>query len=219
MSAFEQACRVEEKSRKILEPLFDLAAYKGRWVWNGKGRLARELQGSVGDIIFNADPDRIYALELKAEERPSQNFFLEAWSNRSEFNPGWMWKSNADFLLYHFLSSDDLYVIDFQRLKRWFHDCENHSRPPWTQWRQALQGKYEQRNDTWGVLIPIEVIERAIGLDLLHPVNGLAATKSYPNSQKAPMTQQPLSPETATPRKAGPQIFDEYEAMLARERA
>jgi hypothetical protein len=210
MSAFEEACSVEHESRKILEPLLELAAYNGRWVWNGKGRLARELQVSVGDVILNTDADRIISVELKAERKSSRNLFCEAWSNRSRFNPGWMWKSDADLLLYHFLSSDELYSIDFQKLKRWFHDCENHSRPPWTQWPQALQGKYEQRNDTWGVLIPLDKIAAAVGFDLLHPVAGAQATSHWPSTKTAPMRQYSLPAVDRLSHRPGPGVLREY---------
>jgi hypothetical protein len=210
MNAFDEACKVETESRKILEPILDLAAYKGRYVWNGKGRLAKELQAAAGDILLNADADTVFAIELKAERKSSENLFLEAWSNRKEFNPGWMWKSNADFLLYHFLSSDDLYCFDFQKLKRWFHDCPNHSRPPWTQWRQALQGKYEQRNDTWGVLVPIERIGCEIGFDLLHPLNNLTGTTHRPSGVRAPMQQVRLNGNLERPQRVGPGMLDEY---------
>jgi hypothetical protein len=213
VNAFEQAGLVEAESRKILEPLLDLAAYHGRWVWNGKGRLARELQASAGDIILNTDSDTIVAVELKAERRGSRNLFLEAWSNRSRFNPGWMWKSDADLLLYHFLSVDELYCIDFQRLKRWFHDCENHSRPPWTQWPQALQGRYEQRNDTWGVLIPIAQIGEHVGFDLIFPKSG---APSGHHAGAALMKQRALPAMGESRSRPGPGILDEYHRSFGR---
>ena len=213
MNGFEEACKVEAESRRILEPLIDLVAYKGRWVWNGKGRLAKELQASIGDFQLNTDPDMVIAVELKAERTPSQNLFLEAWSNRSEFNPGWMWKSNADVLLYHFLGSDELYCMDFPKLKRWFHDCPNHGRPPWTQWRQALQGRYVQRNDTWGVLIPIQVIGEAVGWDLVHPLNSSPTMHRTIDAKRAPMQQPTLTADLKRPRRTGPgtlRDIDEY---------
>jgi len=191
MNEFEQAKLIERQSLKILDPLLDLVAYKGRWVWNGKGRLAQELQISIGDVQLNTDSEHIIAIELKAERDWSFNFYLEAWSNRRIYRPGWMWTSNADFLFYHFLSSDDLYCIDFQALKRWFHGCDHRSRPPWCLWPHAEQGRYVQRNDTWGVLIPINEVEKAVGFDRVHPLNG-ARTQHCAKGNPAPMHQEPL---------------------------
>jgi hypothetical protein len=214
MNAFHQACKVEHESRRILEPLIELVAHDGRWVWNGKGRLAKELQASIGDITLNTDAETVWAIELKAERDSSRNFFLEAWSNRSTFNPGWMWKSNADILLYHFLISDEIYCIDFVKLKRWFHDCPHRERPPWTQWPQALQGRYQQRNDTWGILVPIARVEESVGLVLLHPVSGRETEHRQPRPAAQPMVQKTLPSVSERPRKPGPELFREYEDMF-----
>lgn len=177
MNAFEQASQVSAESWRIIQPLIQQRAFQGRYVVTSKGRIAKELQASVGDVLFNSDEETIWSIELKAERKPSRNLFLEAWSNRERFKAGWMWTLDADLLMYHFLASDDLYCIDFRRLKRWFHDCQQGDRPPWTQWPQKEQGIYTQRNDTWGVLVPIERIGNAVGYDLLHPGRGLTDTR------------------------------------------
>jgi hypothetical protein len=177
MNAFESASLVAVKSWQILQPLIESRAYEGRYVVTSKGRLAKELQVSIGDLLFNSDSETIWSVELKAEQRSTGNLFLEVWSNRSQFNPGWMWKLNADLLLYHFLDSDELYSVNFQRLKRWFHGCDHRGRPPSSLYQHVEQGKYQQRNDTWGVLVPLSAIDEAIGFDLMHPEAGLTDTR------------------------------------------
>lgn len=211
MNSFEQACVVEAESRKLLEPLIDLVAQPtGRWVWNGKGRLAKELQMSAGDVLLNREGGELIAIELKAERVARRNLFLEAWSNRDfeRRKVGWMWSSGADLLLYHFLGSDDLYCIDFPALWHWFHGCENWERPPWTHYQQHEQGVYEQRNRTWGVLVPIEKIESAVGFTLIHPKSGALTEHSKPASRVLEQRELPAVEPRA--RRPGPEVLNEY---------
>lgn len=180
MNAFESASSVSEKSFAILRPLIESRAFNGQYTVLAKGRLAKELQVSVGDLVLNTDAvGTFYSVELKAEQRATPNFFLEYWSNRSAYNPGWMWKLNADLLLYHFIDADDLYIINFQRLKRWFHACEQRGRPPSSEFVHCEQKSYDQRNDTWGALVPIVAVGAAIGFDVVHPARGLTDTRHF----------------------------------------
>lgn len=50
-NAFEQACHVENESRKIIEPLLEKHT-DGRFVYTDKGRLAREFQSKYGDLLI-----------------------------------------------------------------------------------------------------------------------------------------------------------------------
>jgi hypothetical protein len=177
MNSYARANGVAAESWKILQPLIESRAYEGRYVVTAKGRLAKELQCSVGDLLFNSDAETVWGVELKAERRASRNFFLEVWSNRKTFRPGWMWTLNTDLLLYHFIEPDDLYCIDFRRLKQWFHGCDHLGRPPSSQYDYAIQSEYAQQNETVGALVRIAAVEEAIGFDLLHPVRGLIDTR------------------------------------------
>lgn len=156
MTAFADCKSIEQESLEILKPLFlfDLSD-EGRFVIVSKGRLAKEIQENYGDVISNKD-DRIYTFELKAELNYTGNLFLETWSNY-DVNEGWMKKLRCDFLLYHFLSNNRLYFIDFPELQRWSFDEKNIYR-----FREKQQRKYEQLNITCGHIVPIQILKREL---------------------------------------------------------
>jgi hypothetical protein len=178
MSAFDTCRATEARSMAILLRFLD--DHDGRYVMTNKGALAKFLQDSIGDIIFNDAKLEMWTVECKAEEENKYgNFFLEHWSNKNlenkidhaqhGSNPGWMIKLRTDFLFYHFLSSDDLYIIPFFRLKRWAfgHSVgapNIYKYPP-----EKRQRKYQQSNDTWGYCVPIDVIGEEVGFKHVHP--------------------------------------------------
>jgi len=164
-SAFDDACTVEARSRAILEPFIHQVSLNGRYVTTDKGRLARELQKTVGDVLINTQNGGVYAIEIKAEEsRRHGNFFLETWSNLSRYTVGWLYTLNCDALLYHFLEEDELYAISMLRLKRWAFNERNLCK-----YQQKMQSKRTQMNDTWGVCVPIQVIGEQVGFKVFRP--------------------------------------------------
>ena len=164
-NAFQQAQTVEEESWAILEPFIQMRSFDGRWVKTAKGKLARELQRTVGDVLMNTDDESIRGIEIKAEEDKTGNFFLETWSNRKRFTLGWMYTLNADFLFYHFLKDDELYIMNFDRLREWAF----WNGGPIYRYKEARQRKYSQLNDTWGRCVPITIIQKAMPVKLFHP--------------------------------------------------
>lgn len=171
-NAFDEASGVEAESLRILRPFIEQRAMNGQYVTTNKGRLAKELQKTCGDLFMNASDGRIYALEIKAEaDNKYGNFYLEIWSNLSRYTTGWMFHLNCDTLLYHFIASDELYVINFQRLRNWAFREKNGNRKGFI-WGFPLceQKKYSQLNDTHGACVPIRVIERAVGFQKFAPL-------------------------------------------------
>lgn len=169
-NAFSQACEVEAQSLEVLRPFIQQKALNGQYVLTNKGALARELQKSVGDVLFNGASGEIYGVEIKAEsENRTGNFFLEFWSNRKRFAPGWMWSLDTDLLFYYFLDNDELYIINFRKLKRWFWWHDNGQVPNFTRFKTRPQSKYDQLNDTWGTCVPIDVIGREVGFKFFNP--------------------------------------------------
>jgi hypothetical protein len=160
VSAIDTTRNIERISLQILRPFLQQRAFNGQYVVTSKGPLARELQRSVGDMLYNKDAETIYSVEVKAEqENEHENFFIETWSNRARFTTGWVYNLNADFLFYHFLKDDELYIIPFQKLRRWaFHDRRIYGFP------ERKQSKYDQLNDTWGRCVPIGVATRELSL-------------------------------------------------------
>lgn len=166
LTAFQEARSVEAASWRDLEPFIRAKSYEGRFVVTEKGNLSEFLQRSVGDILFNSDESTVWSIELKCEEEQKHdNFFLETWSNRSRYTPGWMFTLNCDFLFYYFRNTRTLYSIRFPLLREWaFVRSGTVSRTGrlW-EYPEKRQTKYSQLNDTWGRCVPIAVIKQQVG--------------------------------------------------------
>lgn len=166
MTAFGEACAVEAQGMAILLPY--LEERTDRLVLNLKGPLSRHLQLVTGDAIINIK-DSVRSIELKVERRHTGRLFLETWSNRNledrnnhadkGSNPGWLFHSRADVLLYYFLDTDDLYALNLFSLKRW---CFGYRELPGNLYiyDEVAQKKYTQMNDTHGRCVPIEKLQR-----------------------------------------------------------
>ena len=140
---------------------------------NGGGRLSMKIQKHVGDILVQNG--RLISIEVKVEkEDKHENFFLETWSNRKWFTPGWMYTTDCDRLWYFFLKERKLYSIDFGRLRQWAFWLKD-GRGPFYSYKEKKQKEYEQNNDTWGRCVPIDVIREAIGFERECLVPGLIA--------------------------------------------
>lgn len=161
MNGFKQACRVEDESWDALEPYLKSRAYEGRFVRTAKGPLALELQKSVGDVLVNSSRTDVTCIEVKAEREHTGNVFLERWSNRHRFTPGWLETLNTDLLWCHFLDRDVVYEIPFARLRQWMYWHEYRGRPNASRFDLAKQGRYEQLNDTWGYLVKLSELKDA----------------------------------------------------------
>lgn len=166
MSGFTLAQAVEAKSVRILTPLLRKQSFNGQFVLVNKGRLGKEIQATAGDVIMNKAGGTFQTVEIKAEaEDIHGNLFLESWSNRSRWKPGWFLTIQSDWLLYHFVSDWKLYAVPFDDLRSWAFNrwriCDFNEKP---------QGKYEQLNDTWGWCVPIATLRAEIpsftGVDL-----------------------------------------------------
>jgi hypothetical protein len=158
---------------RILAPFIEAKSFDGRFVLTRKGRLAKELQRTVGDILMNTDEESITAVEVKAERKNKYgNLFLETWSNRSRFTLGWMYTLNTDLLLYHFIEDDQLWVCNFQKLKGWAFQQGAKNFPNLFKHPEREQAEYEQMNDTWGRCVPISALVKDIGMRLYRPSTG-----------------------------------------------
>lgn len=165
MSAFEQASKIEKMAREELLPWLIHICEKVEDTTDYSF-----LQKILGDFIVTRR-DKVSSLELKAEhENGYGNFFLETWSNRKWFNPGWMITSQADYLLYYFVTERELYVISMPRLKEWafcdyIDEQGNQHAGHIYNYREKPQGKYNQLNDTWGRCVKIADVQAAMGAD------------------------------------------------------
>ena len=170
MNAFKKACRVEDRSWDLLEPYLKRRAFDGRFVRTSKGPLSLELQKTVGDVLVNSDRQTVTCIEVKAEEKHTGNLFIERWSNRARFNPGWFETLATDLLWYHFLDKDVVYEIPYLNFRRWMYWHEGTGYPTSNKFRQAKQGKYDQLNDTWGYLVPLaQLSDSGLIRQMFHP--------------------------------------------------
>jgi hypothetical protein len=168
MSSFDQTSDIGKLVVLEVRPLLELVSFNGRYVRTDKGPLSRSLQERVGDVLYNSDDTEVWSVEIKGERKHTGNLFIETWSNRSRFNRGWLDKLEADLLLYYFLDSKDLYAIRLQKFKAWaFGGCWGAAEYPAGniyRFREVKQQCWEQPNDTWGRLVPIETIRAEVGL-------------------------------------------------------
>ena len=175
-NSFDIGRSIEKQSSSIIEPLLEEET-NGRYVYTDKGRLAKEFQKKYGDVLIQEKKNNgMWSVEIKAECKRSDNFFIEFWSNGKRFSPGWMFSLDADLLFYHFLESDELYIMKFTNLKKWFFFGEGFTKaginytPGYQRFPLKIQKKYEQLNDTWGQCIPIGVIKNEVGLKKINPL-------------------------------------------------
>ena len=171
MNAFRDKCLpIEQQSWDILEPYLKKRAFDGRYVRTAKGPMSLELQKSVGDVLVNSSREHVTCIEVKAELQHTGNLFLERWSNRSRFTPGWFETLTTDLLWCHFLDKDVVYELPFVRLRQWMYWHNQRGFPLANRFEQAKQGKYEQLNDTWGYLVPlVELKSSSLIRRVFHP--------------------------------------------------
>lgn len=157
---YHDSVAVEDAAKSILTQYTQSLAYNGQFVTTDKGRVSATLQSSVGDALLNSKSGDVVAIEYKVEaENKHGNFFLETWSNKNEDRAklGWMFTLDADYLWYYFFASDELYIIDFQKLKTWATGDR------FKDFAEKPQSKYTQRNSTFGRCVPIGVIKNEVG--------------------------------------------------------
>lgn len=107
-----------------------------------------------------------YGVELKVEnDNRWGNFFFETWSNREWFTLGWLYKLQADVLLYHFLNQRTVYSLRVPALKRWAFGIGDGQGNIY-KYPERKQSKYNQKNDTWGRCVPIAELQKALGDDI-----------------------------------------------------
>ncbi len=192
MNVFDKAQRVELNSLEILLPFLRMNCYKGQFVVTSKGQSSKFLQRTVGDFLVNKSETEVVAIELKTEKKETGNLFLEVWSNRDfdRRKHGWMHTLMADVLWYYFIDTDNLYVLNFRELWRWAFVERNIER-----YREVEQKSYNQLNKTYGRIVPIKDIEKAIKVKTYNPKSDLHRLEledekkegkliTLPNSQK-----------------------------------
>lgn len=155
MNSFEKGCKIEKQGMDVLLPFIISRAYQGRAVPLFGNAQNKELQ-QYGDILMSTESDKYMTIDLKIESRFTGNFFIETWSNKSRFNQGWVYKCRSDRIFYYFLDKPEvLYSIVTEKFKEWLFASVG-NKPRLFSFSEVKQSKYDQMNDTWGVIIPVE---------------------------------------------------------------
>ena len=72
------------------------------------------------DLIINFSDGTSSTAEIKTDTYTSGNIFFETVSNLEANVPGCMYKTKADFLLYYFTKTKELYILDMPAYLKWF---------------------------------------------------------------------------------------------------
>lgn len=112
---------------------------------------AIEVQMEWADLVVPASLNNGVNLrvEVKAEERFTGNLFWETWSNYP-VRQGWGRTTPADELYYLFRNNNSAYRISDLPTFKWLIDYFEPTL------KEISQSKYDQHNDTRGLLVPID---------------------------------------------------------------
>ena len=112
---------------------------------------------TCGDLRIKKG-DKVCIVELKAEEvEETGNFFMETWSHKKIGRKGWFRTCKAEYLLYIFKDTGNFYKMTFDEIRDFVSDNT------W-RYREVLQQKHKQENDTWGYCIPINTLRKQLRL-------------------------------------------------------
>lgn len=150
-NAFAQASEIEQLAEADLLPYMERTWPDCTYY---PTRHHRIIQKVCGDWLVKRR-GRVKYIELKAELNATGNLFIETWSNKARRTFGWFHYCQADWLWYYFVDDKHLYIFAMQELREW-------ARSDLFKYREVPQRKYEQRNDTWGHLVPIAVLQESL---------------------------------------------------------
>lgn len=167
MSAWDECRALERASRQHLRVhVFPTLAFEGRYVHVEKGEMARQFQATQGDYVVNSDDDAAWRVEHKCEYSNGHgNFFVETFSNHTTGNPGWFWKLEADFLLYHFMRDGHVFLMSLRALRSWLYSQDPNRRPNTPiihRYPHKAQVTHQQKNVTTAYCVNIEHVCGAI---------------------------------------------------------
>ena len=117
----------------------------------------KSLQTTIGDFVCQFAKLGITSMELKTERRYTGNLFVETWQNREWGTPGWLHTSRASLLWTYYIDADLLVGVSLPSLRQWLLSRPNSHIDSYRQ----VQIDKDQKNDTVGVLVPIEHLRTA----------------------------------------------------------
>jgi hypothetical protein len=172
-NAFSNACLVERRGMAVLLPYLETRAWRGQVIQVAKGPLARHFQQRFGDLLIATGPGAVASVEIKVNRRWTGNLFLELWSNKNlddrashverGSTPGWLVTCRADVIGFHFLDVDTVLFLPLFRLQQWAFGVGDRPGRVYD-FPERCQRRYAQRNDTWGRIVPVDVLAREVGM-------------------------------------------------------
>ncbi len=148
-------------------------AHRGQVIHVAKGPLARHFQRSFGDLLIATSPRSVASVEIKVERRWTGNLFLEVWSNKNlddrgshverGSTPGWLitcrsGRGGVPFYRHQCGAVPTAVQLAAMGLSAWGNAPGRVYDFP-----ERRQRRYAQFNDTWGRIVPIEVLAREVG--------------------------------------------------------
>ena len=160
MDSFTHARRIEAESRNVVIPEL-LKRYNAKLEEDLDEQVKRQMDGE-GDIILRMPDDKLVSFELKSDRTKWPNVFFEEWSNKSTGRQGWLHTLKVDRLVYHRMLFRECIEFDWPLFQKWakHNICI---------YPLKVQGKYVQKNDTYGYCVPILELFKAneeIGLSI-----------------------------------------------------
>lgn len=151
MPAYDKTCAIENLGDKFLMPYLSARFPELK---KCVGRVA-QMNGDYSYLYYHK---RLY-LELKYDNTTYPNFFIETWSNKKRKTKGWVHKIKTyGCFTYVFLKTGKVYSFQGPHLAKVLFD------DGWLyNFTEKEQNQYDQKNDTWGRPIPVNVLINKVG--------------------------------------------------------
>lgn len=152
---FREASEIEHRG------LGEISAIYRRWlgveiVWiGGETALGKKLQFAGCDGCYqNKATGETRWIDAKVDQRlpETRNLFIETWSNKRTGRPGWLWNKFGGEIEIAYLALGTGSLLRIPRLS----DLQCWAMENISKYEEVQQRAHNQRNDTWGRLVPAE---------------------------------------------------------------
>jgi hypothetical protein len=193
--SLRRSLRIEAEGKTRVQAFLKAHALDGNFVLFERPTWAESEEFQLfGDGAFNAHNEVLWTVEIKIEQRSYPNLFLETWSHKARHTPGWFITSKAHLLAHHFLDTDELHMVNLDKLQTWAWEIPGPSYAYRVDaYPEKCPGNDEQGNDGWGRCVPIAVLTAEVGLRtfVMPPKVPRAAPAPAPSAPQAPWWERP----------------------------
>ena len=114
-------CETGDKAITMATPLLQRMSYRGYIDTLETGsRLVIPLQRQGIDVMVWTAPGEVYCIEVKGEEKHSDNIFIEEIESSLTGKPGWANRLESDMLLWVFLPTRIAHMVEIQALFEYY---------------------------------------------------------------------------------------------------